>query len=115
MLRFAANILYKSPYDIIRNGVIEMDESGIVRAVFSLDDLRSESESTQFLNGIILPFQPDIYAIDSKKENLTATIRPITSYEKNQIKEGEKTSLWHLSGDGLFNGDHTQLSLVQIL
>lgn len=55
MKRVAAHWVYCSPQQIIPQGVIEVNEQGIITAIFSLNDLPQESHSTIFYNGIIIP------------------------------------------------------------
>jgi len=51
MKRVAANIVEMEDGREIVNGVVEMDDSGNVVSVFSLDDMQWETHSTVFVTG----------------------------------------------------------------
>ena len=54
MKRIAANYLYINEKTLLKNGVIELDDNGIVQDFFSLDDRPSETSRTEFFNGILM-------------------------------------------------------------
>ena len=54
MKRIAANYLYVNEKIMLKNGVVELDDNGIVQDFFSLDDCPSESSHTEFFNGVLM-------------------------------------------------------------
>ncbi len=51
MKRYAANILYCSPGNLLKDGVVEIDEqAGIIIDIFSLNEKGDEVHSTPFFN-----------------------------------------------------------------
>jgi len=103
MRRYAANILYCSPYNLLKNGVVEIDEQkGVISDIFSLDNFGDEVHSTVFLNGIILPFKP-VFTPDMYGSNLFVLLKE--QFLKNvscEIACFEKIDLWVLQGGDLF-------------
>ena len=49
MKRVVANFVEMEDGRIVRNGVVETDDSGKVTSVFSLDDMQHESASTVYV------------------------------------------------------------------
>ncbi len=113
MVRLSANIVFISPTEYIKNGFIEVDENSILTDLFSLDEVRSEPSSTQFLNGILVPFHIKeknlLIKKDGELEFHIDKMNPI------QIKKGDKVSFWFLSGEGLFCGNLSSISISQII
>lgn len=114
MIRIAAQLLYCSPLEVIPNGMVEFSDNGIVTHIGSLDQCQSEPQGTVFHNGILLPFQPDTQKI--KDEGLKRSLsRQFHELGIPSIQAGEKSSLWLLSGEGLFEEEITSLSVSLIL
>lgn len=53
MTRFASQLIFCSPHQILPRTVVEQDERQIVTDLFSLDDRVAESSHTQFFDGIL--------------------------------------------------------------
>lgn len=53
MTRFASQLIFCSPHQILSRTVVEQDERQIVTDLFSLDDRMAESSHTQFFDGIL--------------------------------------------------------------
>lgn len=104
MKRYAANLVYCSPNNLLKNGVVEIDEkTGIVEHIFSLNDIGDEIQSTIFFNGIILPFELHI-SFREKQQSLTSLLNE--QFAKNplcEISPNKKCNLWLLEGDSLFS------------
>ena len=102
MKRYAANILYCSPDNLLKNGVVEVDEqTGLITAVFSLNDKGDEVQSTIFLNGILLPFKP-FFTSETHNSNLFLLLKE--QFLKNspcEMAHHKKADLWLLQGDDL--------------
>ncbi len=102
MKRYAANFLYCSPGELLKNGVVEINEqTGVITDVFSLDDKGDEVQSTIFFNGILLPFKP-FFTPDSCDSNLFQLLED--QFLKNDflpISSHKKAALWLLQGDDL--------------
>lgn len=103
MRRFAAQILFCAPEKIIKNGMVELSENGIVSKTGELSTLQSEPSETIFLNGIILPFCPETQAINTS-DVMECLKHQFANKECAPIAAGEPTSLWLLSGETLFQG-----------
>ncbi|MCK9155978.1 MAG: hypothetical protein M0P12_07685 [Paludibacteraceae bacterium] len=113
MVRLSANIVFISPTEYIKNGFIEVDENNILTDLFSLDEVLSEPSSTQFLNGILVPFH-------IKEKNLLINKDGDLQFQLEetnpiQIKKGDKVSFWFISGEGLFCGNFSPISISQII
>ena len=102
MKRYAANLLYCAPGNLLRNGVVEINEqTGTITDVFSLDDKGDEIHSTIFLNGILLPFKP-FFAFDDQDSDLFLLLKD--QFLRNspcEIARHKKINLWLLQGDDL--------------
>jgi hypothetical protein len=102
MKRYAANLLYCAPGNLLRNGVVEINEqTGTITDVFSLDDKEDEIHSTIFLNGILLPFKP-FFASDDQDTGLFLLLKD--QFLRNgpcEIARHKKNNLWLLQGDDL--------------
>lgn len=117
MKSFAAQLLYCSPEQTIRNGWIKVSDEGIVTKIGSLDQCPSEPQSTVFLNGILLPFCPETQTFEAEgvKESLK---RQFTAKKVAPATEEASIHLWLLSGEGLFEkreNANAQLNIQQIL
>ena len=103
MKRYAANLLYCSPDNLVKNGVVEIDEqNGIVTDIFSLNDKGDETHSTLFFNGILLPFKP-FFTPDEYNSDIFSLLK--AQFSKNiscEIARNRKINLWLLQGDNLF-------------
>ncbi|NDP20995.1 MAG: hypothetical protein GZ091_07945 [Paludibacter sp.] len=53
MIRFASQLVFCSPQQILRRTVIEQNEKNTITRIFSLDESVAESAQTSFFNGII--------------------------------------------------------------
>ena len=119
MKRYAANLLYCAPDNLLRNGVVEIDEqTGTITAVFSLDDKGDEIHSTIFLNGILLPFKP-FFAFDVQDSDLFLLLKD--QFLKNspcEIARHKKINLWLLHGDDLLtkqvSGENWKITHIEI-
>ena len=103
MKRYAANILYCSPDKLLKNGVVEIDEqTGLIIDIFSLNDKGDEVQSTIFLNGILLPFNP-FFTSEVHNSDLFPLLKD--QFLKNVscgMSREKKINLWLLQGDDLF-------------
>jgi hypothetical protein len=102
MKRYAANLLYCSPDNLLRNGVVEINEqTGAITAVFSLNDRGDEVHSTIFFNGILLPFEP-FFTFDTQDSNLFLLLEnQFLTTNSCDIVCNKKIDLWLLQGDDL--------------
>ena len=102
MKRYAANLLYCAPDNLLKNGVVEINEqTGTITDVFSLDDKGDEIHSTIFLNGILLPFEP-FFAFDAQDTDLFLLLKD--QFARNspyEIARHKKINLRLLQGDDL--------------
>ena len=113
-MKTAALLLYCSPQRIIPNGFIETDAQGIVLRIGSLNQYDIEPHSTTFRNGILLPFLPDTGQII--QEGLKKGLERQFNASQTEIKEGERLSLWLLSGENLFQKEiQPPLSVTRLL
>lgn len=105
MKRYAANILYCSPDNLLKNGVVEIDEQkSIVTDIFSLNDKGDEIQSTVFFNGILLPFNP-FFTPETCNSNLFSLLKEQFLNDIScEISYHKKINLWLLQGDDLFIG-----------
>ena len=103
MKRYAANILYCSPDNLLKNGVVEINEqTGVITDTFSLNERGDEVHSAIFLNGILLPFNP-FFTPETHDSNLFLLLKD--QFLKNiscDISLHKKINLWLLQGDDLF-------------
>jgi len=53
MIRFASQLVFCSPQQILRRTVIEQNEKNTITRIFGLDESLAESAQTSFFNGII--------------------------------------------------------------
>ncbi len=102
--RYSANILYCSPGNLLKNGVVEIDgQTGIITDIFSLNEKGDEVHSTVFFNGILLPFSP-FFTPETSNSNL---FRLLEKQFPKDISPGmsrsKKISLWLLQSDDLFS------------
>jgi hypothetical protein len=58
MKRIGAHYLYINPDKLIKNGVVEINDEGIVTDYFSLDNTTVESAHTEFYTGLLSPALP---------------------------------------------------------
>ncbi|MDR0872084.1 MAG: hypothetical protein LBN27_01275 [Prevotellaceae bacterium] len=68
MKRIAANYLYINAETTLRNGVVELDDKGVVQNFFSLDNLPAETSQTEFFNGTLMPKDKEEVRIGEKME-----------------------------------------------
>ncbi len=103
-LRYAANILYCSPGNLLKNGVIEIDEqTGVITDIFSLNEKGDEVHSAIFFNGILLPFNP-FFTSETVNFNLFQLLEE--QFLKNipgEMARHKKVNLWLLQSDDLFS------------
>jgi hypothetical protein len=103
MKRYAANLLYCSPDNLLRNGVVEINEqTGEVTAVFSLDDEGDEVQSAIFFNGILLPFKPFFTSEECDSDIFLLLKKQFLKNISCDISCRKKINLWLLEGDSLF-------------
>jgi hypothetical protein len=97
MKRYAANILWCSPGQIIKNGVLEIDEyTGKITAIFSLDEIGDEISNTLFFNGILLPFSPHL---ENSRINIYNLLQQQFKEKKGTgFQYGKKAGIWLLEG-----------------
>jgi len=101
MKRYAAHYLYLSPRRILKNGVVEIDErTGRITALFSLDDVGDEVQSTVFFNGILIPFEP-VLTPEMNEMEIFSLLDTLFLQHPVSVNGGEKVSLWLLEGDEL--------------
>jgi hypothetical protein len=67
MTRVAAHFVYVNPENILKLGVVERNEQGLVTNIFSLSDHRHETAQSIFFNGIIAPLP---YPIDTFRQQI---------------------------------------------
>ena len=103
MKRYAANFLYCSPDNLLKNGVVEINEQeGVVTDFFSLDDKGDEIHSTLFLNGILLPFNP-FFPPDAYDSAIFPLLKDqFSKHISCEISRHKKINLWLLQSDSLF-------------
>jgi hypothetical protein len=103
MKRYAANILYCSPNNPLKNGVVEIDErTGTITDIFSLNEKGDEVHSAVFFNGILLPFNP-FFSSEMNDSNLFQLLEEqFASQVSCEMARNKKTDLWLLQGDDLF-------------
>lgn len=66
-MRIAANYVYLSDSEIIRNGFVQIEADGSVSAFGSLE-WSGEIAGTRFLDGVILPFEPTFSAEELERD-----------------------------------------------
>lgn len=93
MKRFAAHFVYCNPQRILPNGVIEVDESGVIISIFSLNDKPQESHSTIFYNGIIIPFLLENNISGLCQASVFDTLNEQYASKSKGLKEGEKSEI----------------------
>jgi hypothetical protein len=97
MKRVAAHLVYCNPQQIIPHGVIEVDEQGIIRAIFSLDTLPQESHSTIFYNGILIPSLINKEQLASYQQKEVIPLLDVLYASKMiGLKVGEKAQIYLL-------------------
>ncbi len=113
MKRTAAHYLYINPDVLLKNGVIEVDENGIVTGYFSLDNTRVETAHTEFYTGLLTP----AFGItkSQEKENLISIVQhlqemqqrfpesSILDFIKSSIEKDVKTEIWLFENIDLIN------------
>lgn len=98
MKRIAANYIYLSVSEIIRNGFIQIDEDRRVVAIGSLD-VTGEIAGTRFLDGVILPFEPSF----SEEEQELDLFDVLNSLSKGRPAPNSADGFWLLHGVSLAN------------
>jgi len=103
MKRYAANILYCSPDNLLKNGVVEIDEqTGVVTDIFSLNEKGDEIHSAVFFNGMLLPFNP-FFSLEACDSNLFWLLEEQFLKDVScEIVLHGKANLWLLQSDDLF-------------
>ena len=103
MKRYAANILYCSPDNLLKNGVVEIDEqTGMITDIFSLNEKGDEVHTAIFFNGILLPFNP-FFTSETCDFNLFRLLEEQFLKDVScEMARYEKVNLWLLQGDDLF-------------
>ncbi len=104
MKRYAANILYCSPGNLLKDGVVEIDEqAGIIIDIFSLNEKGDEVHSTPFFNGILLPFSP-FFSSGTCNSNLFDLLeKQFLTAGSPEMACRKKINLWLLQGDDLLS------------
>jgi len=104
MKRYAANILYCSPDNLLKNGVVEIDEqTGTITDIFSLNERGDEVHSAIFLNGILLPFNP-FFTPETYYSNLFSLLEGQFLKDIScEMTLHKQISLWLLQSDDLFS------------
>lgn len=77
MKRITSHFVFVSPDEILRNTVIERNETNTVTQIFNLNDLRSESANTLFFDGII---SSDVISLKEKNWDITPAIKASFHY-----------------------------------
>lgn len=98
MKRIAANYIYLSVSEIIRNGFLQIDEEGKVAAIGSLD-VTGEIAGTRFLDGVILPFEPRF----SEEEQRLDLFDVLNSQSQGRPAPDSADGFWLLHGVSLAN------------
>ncbi len=116
MKRIGAHYLYINPDILLKNGVIEIDNNGVVSDYFSLDNTLVESAHTEFYTGLLTP----AFGITELTENNISPIQYLkkiqqhspessildfikSSPEKAVIEKNTKTDIWLLENIDLIN------------
>ena len=85
MKRFTAHLIYPSAgFELLRS-VVELDESGMITGVISLDNTSVEPAFTLFLDGIITPGIVSIREFTKKGEKTP----DLTNYHYLDLSDGE--------------------------
>ena len=96
MKRIAAHFVYCNPQRILSNGVVEVNDSGIIVYIFSLNDKPQECNSTIFYNGIIIPFLLEKEISNLYQATIFDTLNQQFIIKGKGLKEGEKPEIYLL-------------------
>ena len=113
MKRIGAHYLYINPDILLKNGVVEIDDNGVVTDYFSLNDVNVESSNTEFYTGFLAPaFFPKTIIHEAtatsphelkeialrlwnmQQEFPNATIVDFLKFESVSIEKDKQTEIW---------------------
>lgn len=99
MLRgFASHFLLVSPSEVLRRGGVLVNDEGVLKSSFSLDDVQVEPANTSFLDGWIAPFLMDVK--DVVPATLQTSLLKVAQSQNAVMRVGEKVALFNYYSDG---------------
>ena len=115
MKRIGAHYLYINPDVLLKNGVVEIDDNGVVTDYFSLNDIDVESANTEFYTGFLVPafVNATIHQLWEMQQKFpNATIIDFLKSELVNIEKGQQTEIWLFENVDLVNVKITAETII---